>query len=75
VQRDKRPVIAHHHPQMSHEPLVLCWGMGQDSTGTLVGMWERGINDPLHALQPFETQEESCHHQPQDSRRVGLEKP
>jgi len=27
----------------SQTPLVVCWGMGQDSTGMLVGMWERGI--------------------------------
>ncbi len=28
-------------------PLVVCWGMGQDSTGMLVGMWERGIKPKL----------------------------
>jgi len=26
---------------MSRQPLAVCWGMGQDSTGMLVGMWER----------------------------------
>ena len=29
------------------QPLVVCWGMGQDSTGMLVGMWERGIRPKL----------------------------
>ena len=32
---------------MSRQPLAVCWGMGQDSTGMLVGMWERGIRPQL----------------------------
>jgi hypothetical protein len=28
-------------------PLIVCWGMGQDSTGMLVGRWERGIKPKL----------------------------
>lgn len=28
-------------------PLIVCWGMGQDSTGMLVGMRERGITPKL----------------------------
>ena len=31
----------------SNSPLVVCWGMGQDSTGMLIGMWERGIKPQL----------------------------
>ena len=31
----------------SQTPLVVCWGMGQDSTGMLVGMWEGGIRPKL----------------------------
>jgi hypothetical protein len=27
--------------------LVVCWGMGQDSTGMRVGMWERGMKPEL----------------------------
>jgi hypothetical protein len=25
------------------QPLAVCWGVGQDSTGAIIGMWERGI--------------------------------
>jgi hypothetical protein len=32
---------------MSPQPLAVCWGVGQDSTGMLVGMWERGIKPQL----------------------------
>jgi len=32
---------------MNPQPLVVCWGMGQDSTGMLVGMRERGIRPEL----------------------------
>lgn len=31
----------------SDQPLVVCWGMGQDSTGLIVGLWERGIRPRL----------------------------
>ena len=31
----------------SKQPLVVCWGMGQDSTGMIIGMWERGIKPDL----------------------------
>ena len=31
----------------SNQPLVVCWGMGQDSTGMLVGMWECGMKPKL----------------------------
>jgi hypothetical protein len=32
---------------MIPQPLVVCWGMGQDSTGMLVGLWERGLKPEL----------------------------
>lgn len=32
---------------MNNPSLVVCWGMGQDSTGMLVGMWEREIKPNL----------------------------
>ena len=33
-------------------PPVVCWGMGQDSTGMLVGMWERGTRVTKYHIRP-----------------------
>jgi len=32
---------------MNLQPLVVCWGMGQDSTGMLIGLRDRGIRPEL----------------------------
>ena len=45
------PVALLPHPTLAASPpLVVCWGLGQDSTGMLISLYERGIKPDLIAF-------------------------